>query len=328
MQKCVGCLFRLRRITTLKSFEDYDFDSFDYSKKYHLHIDFDTPIFANAAASSKDVCVVTLKKNGKKKVFDNFDEFYKTFEEKYSKTYKLWDFDIPLIAFAITGVNNQLNEMVSKSWVGDYTLYIGGKKNFRKDLYPEYKGNRQKSPAMRQVLVDYVLHKYADKVKQADNEEAEDHCLSEVLKDIDNNVVGYVDKDLTTQSAYFFNYKKQDKGVFFINEDQAFFNLCCQILHGDSTDNIFGINFITNELRQAFQIKTKSIGAATAERLLNDVQHDKQKMKERICEVYKLSYGKYWKERLQFTGSLVFISKRPKEYFDVDKFMRGIEVEY
>ena len=313
----------------MKSFEDYDFDSFDYSKKYHLHIDFDTPIFANAAASSKDVCVVTLKKNGKKKVFDNFDEFYKTFEEKYSKTYKLWDFDIPLIAFAITGVNNQLNEMVLHSWVGDYTLYIGGKKNFRKELYPDYKGNRQKSPAMRQVLVDYVLHKYRDKVKQADNEEAEDQCLSEASKDIVNSVVGYVDKDLTTQSAYFFNYKNQDKGVFFINEDQAFYNLCCQILHGDrSTDNIRGIDFVSDEVKDKYNVKAKSIGEATAEKLLEDVQYNKQLMKERIVDIYKLSYGHFWRAQLQFTGSLVFISKRSKEYFDVDKFMRGIEVEH
>lgn len=308
----------------MKSFEDYDFDSFDYSKKYHLHIDFDTPIFANAAASSKDVCVVTLKKSGKKKVFDNFDEFYKTFEDKYSKKYNLWDFDIPLIAFSITGVNNQLNEMISHSWVGDYTLYIGGNSNFRKDLYPEYKGNRQKSPAMRKVLVDYVLHKYKAKVKQADNEEAEDCCLSEVLKDVNSNVVGYCDKDLTTQSAFFFNYKNQDKGVFFINEDQAFYNLCCQILHGDKTDNIFGITSLTKELKDKYQIKTRSIGEKTAEKLLEDVQHDKLLMKERVIDVYKLSFGGSWKDRLQFTGSLVFISKRPREYFDADKFTKGV----
>lgn len=311
----------------MKSLEDYDFDSFDYSKKYHLHIDFDTPIFANAAASSKDVCVVTLKKTGKKKVFDNFDEFYKTFEDKYLKKYNLWDFDIPLIAFSITGVNNQLNEMISHSWVGDYTLYIGGNSNFRKDLYSEYKGNRQKSPAMRKVLVDYVLHKYKDKVKQAENEEAEDCCLSEVLKDVDRNVVGYCDKDLTTQSAFFFNYKNQDKGVFFINEEQAFYNLCCQILHGDKTDNIFGITHITKELKDKYQIKTRSIGEKTAEKLLNDVQHDKQLMKERIIDIYKLSYGEQWRQKLQFTGSLVFISKRPREYFDVDKFMGGVKHE-
>lgn len=309
----------------MKSFEDYDFDSFDYSKKYHLHIDFDTPIFANAAASSKDVCVVTLKKTGKKKVFDNFDEFYKTFEDKYSKKYNLWDFDIPLIAFSITGVNNQLNEMISHSWVGDYTLYIGGTSNFRKDLYPEYKGNRQKSPAMRKVLVDYVLYKYKAKVKQAENEEAEDYCLSEVLKDVSGNVVGYCDKDLTTQSAFFFNYKKQDKGVFFINEDQAFYNLCCQLLHGDKTDNIFGITSLTKELKDKYQIKTRSIGAKTAEKLLEDVQHDKLLMKERVIDVYKLSFGDSWKDRLQFTGSLIFISKRPREYFDVNKFTKGVQ---
>ena len=311
----------------MNKIEDYDFNKFDYNKKYHLHIDFDTPIFANAAVVSKDVCQVEHKTSGRKKTYKNFDEFSNWLNLPENFMYKLSDFNIPVIGFAIHGLNKQLKEMVSHGWVSDYTLYVGGDTNFRKDLYPDYKGNRAKSPAMRKVLFNYVVSKYKDKVVVSDGEEAEDACLSKVLEDIDSNVCGYCDKDLTTQSAYFFNYKKQEKGVFFIDEKKAFFNLCCQLLHGDSTDNIFGIDFITDELRQAFKIKTKSIGAATAEKLLNDVQYDKRLMKARIAEIYKLSYGAEWKKRLQFTGSLVFISKRPKEYFSVDKFLRGVDFE-
>lgn len=311
----------------MNKIEDYDFNKFDYNKKYHLHIDFDTPIFANAAVVSKDVCQVEHKTSGRKKTYKNFDEFSNWLNLPENFMYKLSDFNIPVIGFAIHGLNKQLKEMVSHGWVSDYTLYVGGDTNFRKDLYPDYKGNRAKSPAMRKVLFNYVVSKYKDKVVVSDGEEAEDACLSKVLEDIDSNVCGYCDKDLTTQSAYFFNYKKQEKGVFFIDEKKAFFNLCCQLLHGDSTDNIFGIDFITDELRQAFKIKTKSIGAATAEKLLNDVQYDKHLMKARIAEIYKLSYGAEWKKRLQFTGSLVFISKRPKEYFSVDKFLRGVDFE-
>ena len=80
-------------------------------------------------------------------------------------------------------------------------------------------------------------------------------------------------------------------------------------------------------MRQAFKIKTKSIGAATAEKLLDDVKHDVSLMKKRIVNIYQLSYGDSWKENLQFTGSLVFISKRQREYFDVEIFLKGVDYD-
>ena len=133
-----------------------------------------------------------------------------------------------------------------------------------------------------------------------------------------------VDKDLTTQSGLFFNYQKMEKGVFFINKTQAFYNLCCQLLHGDRTcDNVQGINFVSKELKEKYKISTKSIGEGTAIKLLDDVKHDKLLMKERLVDIYKLSYGDLWIDHLQFTGSLVFISKIKGEYFVVDKFLKG-----
>lgn len=310
----------------MKELGDYNFNKFDYSKKYHLHIDFDTPIFACAATVSKEPCIATLKKTGRSRKFENFDSFINFLDtHEIGMKYKLQDFNVPVIGFAIYNLNNQLKEIVNQEWVGKYTLYVGGKTNFRKDLYPEYKGNRAKSPAMRKVLSDYVVNKYKGVIKVSDNEEAEDECLSEVLKDVENNVCGYCDKDLTTQSAFFFNYQNMERGVFFINKEQAFFNLCCQLLHGDrSTDNIKGIDFVSKALKEKYGVKTKSIGSGTAEKLLKDVEHDKSLMKERIADIYQLSYGSEWKDKLQFTGSLVFISKKSKEYFDVEKFIEGV----
>lgn len=310
----------------MKELDDYNFNKFDYSKKYHLHIDFDTPIFACAATVSKEPCIATLKKTGRSREFENFDSFINFLNtHEIGMKYKLQDFNVPVIGFAIYNLNNQLKEIVNQEWVGKYTLYVGGKTNFRKDLYPEYKGNRAKSPAMRKVLSDYVINKYKDVIKVSDNEEAEDECLSEVLKDVENNVCGYCDKDLTTQSAFFFNYQNKERGVFFINKEQAFFNLCCQLLHGDrSTDNIKGIDFVSDALKEKYGVKTKSIGNGTAEKLLKDIEHDKSLMKERISDIYQLSYGSEWKDNLQFTGSLVFISKKSKEYFDVEKFIKGV----
>lgn len=310
------------------SIDDYNFDVFDPSKKYHLHIDADTLVMACAVVIDKEPCVVKHNRSGRKKTFESFSAFIDFLEnDEKGKKFTVKDFDVPCIGFAFSNFNSKLNAVLDHKWVSDYTLYLGGKDNFRKELYPEYKASRKKSPPMRKFVHDYVCWKYKERVVEAHGAEAEDFCLAAVMEDIDNHVCGMVDKDLTTQSGLFFNYQKMDKGVFFINKTQAFYNLCCQLLHGDSTDHIFGITHITKELKQKYDIKTKSIGAKTAEKLLEDVKHCKLLMKERLIDVYKLSYGDEWRDKLQFIGSLVFISKVNGEYFDINKFTKGVSCE-
>ena len=306
--------------------DDYDFSVFNPNKKYHLHIDADTLIMACAVVIDNDPCTVKHNRSGRKKTFETFSAFIDFLEnDEKGKKFKLQDFDVPCIGFAFSNFNSKLKAVLDHKWIGDYTLYVGGQDNFRKELYPEYKATRQKSPPMRKLVHDYVCWKYKERVVQAHGCEAEDFCLAAVMEDVNNHVCGMVDKDLTTQSGLFFNYQKMEKGVFFISKTQAFYNLCCQLLHGDrQTDNIVGINFISKEIKEKYGVGGKSIGEATATKLLDDVKHDKLLMKERLIDVYKLSYGDLWKENLQFTGSLVFISKIKGEYFVVDKFLKGV----
>ena len=309
--------------------DDYDFTKFDPNKKYHLHLDMDTLLFSCAVVIDNDPCVVKHHRSGRKKTFESFSAFINFLEtDEKGKKFTVKDFDVPCIGYAFSNFNGKLAVVLDQKWIGDYTLYLGGSTNFRKDLYPEYKANRKKSPAMRKFLHDYVCWKYKDKVVVTENEEAEDRCLANALKDPLNSCIGHVDKDLLTQSGLFFNYQKMEKGVFFINKTQAFYNLCCQLLHGDRTcDNIQGITKVTRELKDKYKIKTSSIAEKTAESLLADVKHCKLLMKERIVDVYKLSYGDDWREELQFTGSLVFISKVSGEYFDINKFTKGVSCE-
>ena len=309
--------------------DDYDFTKFDPNKKYHLHIDADTILFACAVVVDNDPCTVKHNRSGRKKTFESFSVFIDFLEnDEKGKKFTVKDFDVPCIGYAFSNFNNKLKEVVNQKWVSDYTLHLSGDGNFRKDIYPEYKANRKKSPAMRKFLHDYVCWKYKERVVLSHGAEAEDFCLAATLKDKENSIIGACDKDVTTQSCLFFNYQKMEKGVFFINKTQAFYNLCCQLLHGDrSTDNIMGINFISKEVKEKYGVGGKSIGEATAMKLLEDVKDCKLAMKERILDIYKLSYYEGWKERLQFTGSLVFISKIEGEYFNVDKFLRGIDSE-
>lgn len=293
-------------------------------KKYHLRIDADTLLFSVAVVIDKEPCTVTHIRSKRVKTFDTFTDFITFLEtDEKGKRFTIQDFDVPTLGFAFSNFNSSLNKMLQHSWIEDFTLYLGGKTNFRKDLYPDYKGKRKPSPAMRKYLFNYVCWKYQDRVKVSCNEEAEDVCLADALTTNDS-CIAYVDKDLTTQSGVFFNYQKQEQGVFFIDKTTAFYNLCCQLLHGDrSTDNIMGIDFVSSALKEKYKVKTKSIGEGTARSLLEDVDGDIATLRERVVDIYKLSYGDGWKEALQFTGSLVYISPRKGEYFNVSKFAEG-----
>lgn len=306
--------------------DDYDFTKFDPDKKYHLHIDADTIVMAAAAAIDKEPCVVKHNMSGRKKTFATFTDFIDFLDsDDRGKNFTVKDFDVKAIGFAFSNFNSSLQKIVNQSWVSGFTLYVAGDNNFRKLIYPEYKGGRKKSPALRKFVHDYVCWKYKENVYISHGAESEDFCVAATLLDTTCNVIGYVDKDLTTQSGLFFNYQNMEKGVFFISKEQAFYNLCCQLFHGDrSTDNIKGINFVSKEIKDKYKVGAKSIGEATAMKLLDDVQDSKIAMKERVIDVYKLSYGEDWKDKLQFTGSLVFISKREGEYFCIDKFMKGV----
>ena len=194
------------RRDSMYSIDDYDFNVFDQSKKYHLHIDADTLVMACAVVIDREPCVVKHNRSGRKKTFESFSAFIDFLEnDEQGKKFTVKDFDVPCIGFAFSNFNSKLKAVLDHKWVGDYTLYLGGKDNFRKELYPEYKASRKKSPPMRKFVHDYVCWKYKERVVEAHGCEAEDFCLAAVMEDIDNHICAMVDKDLTTQSGLFFN---------------------------------------------------------------------------------------------------------------------------
>lgn len=310
----------------MKDFTKYDFGRFNPKEKYKLYIDADTVIYANAAVVSRDVCVVTHKASNREKSFENFEAFmnFLATDERGSK-FTIDDFDVPVIGFALSNIRKKFDAILSKPWVSDYKIYVGGVGNFRKDMYEDYKGNRPPKPLLFPFCYNYVIGKYAGKVEMCHGAEAEDFCQADALAD-PVGIVAFVDKDLENEAGLKFNYNHIDMGVFFINKEQAFYNLCIQLMIGDrSTDNIRGIDFVSPELKAKYKISTKSVGAGTAAKLLADVLHDIPLMKERLIDVYKLSYHGEWKKFLDFTGKLIYIMPKRGQVFEVEKFLKGTE---
>ena len=307
-----------------RDFSRYDFTKFDPQQKYNLYIDCDTIAFACAAACSKDPCVVTHKASGRKKEFENFNSFDDfLLNDPKGKNFEVNDFVVPTIGFALSNVKSKVDSIVGFDWVNDYRLYIQGKDNFRYDVYPEYKSNRGAKPALHKHCFNYMLNKYKGKIEVVHGYESEDFVIADAALD-PLGVRAYIDKDLEGHHGLFLNYNNLDLGVFYIDPIQAFYNLSTQLLIGDSTDFIRGIDFVSTELREAFNVKVKSIGKKTAEKLLEDVKHSKIEMKKRVIEVYKLTYGDTWKDALTLTGKLVYITKERGKVFDLDLFMKGV----
>lgn len=307
-----------------RDFSRYDFTKFDQTQKYNLYTDADTIAYSCAAACSKDVCMVTHKASGRRKEFENFETFYNfLLNDPKGVKFKVEDFNVPLIGFALFNVRSKIDAIENHSWVNSNKIYIQGKDNFRYQVYPEYKSNRGKKPALHQFCFNYMLNKYKGRIEVVHGYESEDFVIADAALD-PLGVRVYIDKDLEGHHGLFLNYNNLDLGVFYIDPIQAFYNLSTQLLIGDSTDFIHGIDFVSTELREAFNVKVKSIGKKTAEKLLEDVKHSKIEMKKRVIEVYKLTYGDTWKDALTLTGKLVYITKERGKVFDLDLFMKGV----
>lgn len=128
----------------------------------------------------------------------------------------------------------------------DIVMVIGDtEKNFRKDIFPSYKGNRtQPKPTMYDLLMDYIISKYevvtlptleADDVARIVFEDKENFPHSE-------KVIVSIDKDFyTVPNVNFLRDLNDNKVVEFISAEVADYNLKLQVITGDSVDGYYGI---------------------------------------------------------------------------------------
>lgn len=117
----------------------------------------------------------------------------------------------------------------------DVKLFITGPTNYRKDVLPDYKGNRtdKRKPLLLKWLRQHLLENY-DAI-MLENIEADDAIG--LYSDIPNCVIVSKDKDLLTISG---THWDKDKGFFEVTQEEADYNLHMQILTGDATDNYKG----------------------------------------------------------------------------------------
>lgn len=142
-------------------------------------------------------------------------------------------------------INNTVKRLKNKLKAQEVVMVIGDSKNFRKELYPSYKGNRtQPKPLMYELLLDYILNKYdvvslptleADDVARIVYEDKKNYNFTE-------KVIVSIDKDFyTIPEVNFLRDLNEDAVVEYISRETAEYNLMLQTIMGDATDGYKGI---------------------------------------------------------------------------------------
>jgi len=187
-----------------------------------------------------------------------------------------------------------------------YQLYISGEGNFRYDIYPDYKGKRKPEdrPIHEQEIRKYLIEHWGAEV--VNGEEVDDTVSWKQCTSSHSTCIVSIDKDLLNTPGLNFNYDfKNEKGekvgkMTDISPNQANLNFARQLLTGDATDNIPGLY---------------KCGPVKARKLLPEYNPE---WLEIIMESYKMEFGDDWKERLELIGQLLWMRRKPNEWWTID----------
>ena len=138
---------------------------------------------------------------------------------------------------ALGRANDLLNRIGSRIEVDEYRIFLGGTRNFRKELYPDYKANRAniRRPEHLDAVRDHMVRKWGATI--VEGYEADDRIAMEAKG---NFIVVAIDKDLLQIPGEHYNPVKD---VFQVVDDEAAkIHLYTSMLIGDSSDNLRGID--------------------------------------------------------------------------------------
>ena len=156
-----------------------------------------------------------------------------------------------------TIIDDQVSLIVEEMEADRSILCFSDKKNYRKEINPEYKANRRggRKPLCFQGALQYCKDTYP--FRQFTSLEADDviGIIATTESDKNEYVIVSEDKDLLTVPGLHWDLKSKE--VYSLSEDEADFNFFSQTLTGDTVDNYKGC---------------PNVGKVTAEKLLRSVE--------------------------------------------------------
>ena len=192
---------------------------------------------------------------------------------------------------ALQNTKLMIEEILDVCQPETYTVYFSGDTNYRKELYPEYKKNRDPThkPVHLGAIKDYCISNWNGRT--VGQVEADD-LLG--IEGMEGSCIASIDKDLLMIPTLHYNIRKGD----FIEVDTQTANVTFlrQWLTGDSTDNIPGL---------------KGIGPKRAQKLIPDNIDTKEAI-DIVLETYK-DEDNAW-----LNASLVWILRRYEKNLSVE----------
>jgi hypothetical protein len=194
-------------------------------------------------------------------------------------------------------LENALTAIKDKYGEVEYSIWLSGKKNFR-DLVAvskPYKGNRDAVPKptyymdVAEYLVEHWGATYTDGIEADDALGIAAMEAKEVGKEF---IIVSNDKDLHQIPGLHYDWIKKE--FYSISPKEAKTQLFTQILSGDSTDNVPGL---------------EGIGPAKAAQILEGAQSPNE-MVDRVVEAYKMHGPISWYSYLIEQARLVYILKK------------------
>lgn len=202
----------------------------------------------------------------------------------------LIDSDTPIFAAALSAegqeswvatsrLDKTINNLLDAVGCSSYKLFVSGEGNFRYDIDPNYKANRKTpDPEWREFCREHLIEKWG--AISFPSLEADDLCG---IYQSEDTIICGIDKDLLQIPGNHFQWEIIRKGIIVrpssfihITEVEGIRNFYKQLLTGDTSDNIIGI---------------QGIGPVKASKLIDTLETEEE-MFEVVMPLYSFSIDK------------------------------------
>ena len=163
------------------------------------------------------------------------DEWMKSFP---NEKFVVKDFlNIEPLSHALHNVNELINRIKADVQTQDINVFISGEDSFRKNIYPEYKANRDPThkPFWLKEIKTFLENQYKAIVTE-EGKEADDYLG---IYQTDSTCICTIDKDLNMIPGW--HYHLDTRQIYHVGTLQALRTFYKQILTGDPVDNIPGL---------------------------------------------------------------------------------------
>jgi 5'-3' exonuclease len=213
---------------------------------------------------------------------------------------------------------DKLDYIKTSCFANNMYVAIKGFDNFRTKIYPEYKANRPTLEDHIKKRLNFVAQYALEQgAVQSNGWEADDQVRAwawEAQQEDLNWIIAGIDKDLLQIPGTHFNYggteakplNENDKWHF-ITQEEGDYRFAAQLLTGDRTDNIIGIN---------------RCGPKKAEKALSELKTRKEIM-SKVIEMYKEEWPDKWEEQLILNCHMIYMRRWLDDEFDYREWLNG-----